>query len=294
MDYKAYLMENVIPFWLKNSIDSELGGIYLYLDEKGKLYGDEKGVWFQGRALYTLSRAYNTIEKRTEYLKAAEVIYGFLKKCRHDDGRLGFKVSRDGRTIAMNDFDYSEMFAAIGCAEYFLASGNEEAAEYAKQCGIEKIAFEMHPGFCVYNPATLLKLREAVGDIIGANFDPSHLIWQGIDPVYAIRALKGAIYHFHAKDTKIDAINTKTNGVLDTKSYADEINRSWIFRSVGYGNDYAYWKDMISALRLCGYDGVISIEHEDSLMTPDEGLIKAMDFLKDVLIYESKGDMWWI
>ena len=133
MDYKAYLMENVIPFWLKNSIDSELGGIYLYLDEKGKLYGDEKGVWFQGRALYTLSRAYNTIEKRTEYLKAAEVIYGFLKKCRHDDGRLGFKVSRDGRTIAMNDFDYSEMFAAIGCAEYFIASGNGEAAEYAKR-----------------------------------------------------------------------------------------------------------------------------------------------------------------
>ncbi len=170
----------------------------------------------------------------------------------------------------------------------------KKAAEYAKQYGIEKIAFEMHPGFCVYNPATLLKLREAVGDIIGANFDPSHLIWQGIDPVYAIRALKGAIYHFHAKDTKIDPINTKTNGVLDTKSYADEINRSWIFRSVGYGNDYAYWKDMISALRLCGYDGVISIEHEDSLMTPDEGLIKAMDFLKDVLIYESKGDMWWI
>ena len=170
----------------------------------------------------------------------------------------------------------------------------KKAAEYAKQYGIEKIAFEMHPSFCVYNPATLLKLREAVGDIIGANFDPSHLIWQGIDPVYAIRALKGAIYHFHAKDTKIDAINTKTNGVLDTKSYADEINRSWIFRSVGYGNDYAYWKDMISALRLCGYDGVISIEHEDSLMTPDEGLIKAMDFLKDVLIYESKGDMWWI
>ena len=133
MDYKAYLTENVIPFWLKNGIDREFGGIYLYLDEKGKLYGDEKGAWFQGRALYTLSRAYNTIEKNPEYLEAAGLIYGFLKKCIHEDGRLGFKVTRDGRTIAMNDFDYSEMFAAIGCAEYFLASGNEEAAEYAKR-----------------------------------------------------------------------------------------------------------------------------------------------------------------
>ncbi len=133
MDYKAYLTENVIPFWLKNGMDRELGGIYLYLDEKGKLYGDEKGAWFQGRALYTLSRAYNTIEKNPEYLEAAGLLYDFLKKCTHDDGRLGFKVTRDGRTVAMNRFDYSEMFAAIGCAEYYLASGKEEAAEKAKQ-----------------------------------------------------------------------------------------------------------------------------------------------------------------
>ncbi len=170
----------------------------------------------------------------------------------------------------------------------------KKASEYAKQYGVKKIAFEMHPGFCVYNAETLLRLRDAVGDIIGANFDPSHLFWQGIDPVYALRKLRGAIYHFHAKDTKIDEINTKTNGVLDGKSYADEINRAWIFRSVGYGHDFSVWKDMISELRLGGYDGVISIEHEDSLMTPLEGLKKAMRFLQDVLIYEQKGDMWWI
>ncbi len=168
-----------------------------------------------------------------------------------------------------------------------------EAAEYAKSKGVRKIAFEMHPGFCVYNPATLLKLREAVGDIIGANFDPSHLFWQGIDPVYAIRSLKGAIHHFHAKDTKIDDINSKTNGVLDTGAYGDEINRSWIFRSVGYGHDYQIWKDMMSALRMVGYDGAISIEHEDSLMSPMEGLTKAVEFLKEVMIFEEKGEMWW-
>ena len=81
--------------------------------------------------------------------------------------------------------------------------------------------------------------------------------------------------------------------MLDTKHYGDEIHRSWIFRSVGYGHDYQVWKDMMSALRLVGYDGMISIEHEDSLMTPTEGLEKAIAMLKDVMIFESKGEMWW-
>ena len=164
----------------------------------------------------------------------------------------------------------------------------KKTAEFAKAHGVTKIAFEMHPGFCVYNPETLLRLRNAVGDVIGANFDPSHLIWQGIEPVAAIRALAGAIYHFHAKDTKVDKYNTAKYGVLDTKPYGDEIHRSWIFRSVGYGNGLDYWRDIISALRLIGYDKVMSIEHEDSLMTNDEGLAKAVEFLKESIIRDPK------
>ena len=164
----------------------------------------------------------------------------------------------------------------------------KEMVEFAKSHKVTKIALEMHPGFCVYNPETLLKLRAAVGDVIGANFDPSHLIWQGMNPVAAIRALAGAIYHVHAKDTKIDDINTSVNGVLDTKHYGDELNRSWIFRTVGYGHGEDYWRDMVSALRLCGYDKVLSIEHEDSLMTIDEGLKKAVDVLNKVMIKEEK------
>ena len=164
----------------------------------------------------------------------------------------------------------------------------KEMVEFAKSHKVTKIALEMHPGFCVYNPETLLKLRAAVGDVIGANFDPSHLIWQGMNPVAAIRALAGAIYHVHAKDTKIDEINTAVNGVLDTKHYGDELNRSWIFRTVGYGHGEDYWRDMVSALRLCGYDKVLSIEHEDSLMTIDEGLKKAIDVLNKVMIKEEK------
>ena len=169
----------------------------------------------------------------------------------------------------------------------------KKAAKIAESCGVKKIAFEMHPGFCVYNPRTLLRLREAVGDIIGANFDPSHLIWQGMDPVAAIRELEGAIYHFHAKDTRIDPYNCAANGVLDTQSFENLAGRSWIFRTVGYGTDAKNWKDMLSALRMAGYDGAISIEHEDGLMSPREGLEKAVSFLKDLLIREGTGAMWW-
>ena len=164
----------------------------------------------------------------------------------------------------------------------------KKTGAFAKEHKVDHIAFEMHPGFCVYNPATLLRLREAVGDVIGANFDPSHLIWQGMDVVAAIRELKGAIYHVHAKDTKIDKYNTARNGVLDVKHYGDELERSWIFRTVGYGNGEDYWREIVSNLRLCGYDKVVSIEHEDSLMSLDEGLEKAISFLQNIIIKEPK------
>ena len=167
---------------------------------------------------------------------------------------------------------------------------NEKLIPYWKETGAfceahgVKVAFEMHPGFCVYNPETLLKLRAAVGDVIGANFDPSHLIWQGMDPVAAIRELKGAIYHVHAKDTKIDKYNTAVNGVLDTGSYANAYKRSWKFRTVGYGNGEDFWRDVISTLHILGYNGSISIEHEDCLMSLDEGLTKAAKFLDGIII----------
>lgn len=171
----------------------------------------------------------------------------------------------------------------------------KKKVEFAKQHGVNKIALELHPGFCVYNTRSLLKLREAVGPEIGANLDPSHLIWQGMDPCTCIRELgkQHALFHFHAKDTKIDAANTALNGVLDTDNYGDEINRSWIFRAVGYGHGEEFWKAIISELRLAGYDYALSIEHEDSLMSGNEGLEKAIEFLKGILIREPKGNMFW-
>jgi len=169
----------------------------------------------------------------------------------------------------------------------------KKAAADAKKYGVTKIALEMHPGFCVYNTSSLLRLRAAVGDIIGANFDPSHLFWQGIKPSAALKALKGAVHHFHAKDSYVDEANVAVNGVLDTKSYGEFLDRSWSFRTIGYGHDYAEWKEIMSTLRLIGYDGVISVEHEDGIMSKDEGLTKAVAFLKDVLMFEQAGAMWW-
>jgi sugar phosphate isomerase/epimerase len=169
----------------------------------------------------------------------------------------------------------------------------EKEGEFALKNGVEKISVEMHPGFVVYNPETMLRLRENAGKVFGANFDPSHMFWQGIDPCMAIRKLEGCIYHFHAKDTHLDQHNISSNGVLDTKNLSQLKERSWYFRTVGYGHEAIVWKDIVSALRLAGYDYVLSIEHEDALLSRDEGLSKAVSFLKEVLVREQPAEAWW-
>ena len=170
----------------------------------------------------------------------------------------------------------------------------QREVEFVRAQGVKMVPLELHPGFCCYNPETLLRLRAAVGETVGANFDPSHLVWQGIDPATAVRELGPAVQYVHAKDTAVDARNAAVNGVLDTKPYADEARRSWIFRTVGYGLSAERWKQLISALNLIGYDHVLSIEHEDSLMDGMEGLDKAIAFLQGVMIRRPKpGAMWW-
>jgi sugar phosphate isomerase/epimerase len=164
---------------------------------------------------------------------------------------------------------------------------------FAREQGIMKICLEMHPGDVVHSPETLLRLRDAVGLEIGCNFDPSHLFWQGIDPRAAVRILADTIYHVHAKDSRVDPLTVNRVGVLDSKPYADEIHRAWIFRTVGYGHSLEFWKDLVSELRLVGYDDVLSIEHEDSLFSGGEGLRKAADLLLQVLPEEPRAAMWW-
>jgi sugar phosphate isomerase/epimerase len=176
---------------------------------------------------------------------------------------------------------------------------NEKAVPYwrtterfAADHGV-KIALEPHPGFLVYNVETALRLRDATGPHLGVNFDPSHFFWQGVDVPAAIRALGPAIFHVHAKDVALDAGNVAVNGVIDAKSYRRMNERSWLFRSVGWGHDELEWKRIVSALRLAGYDYVMSIEHEDALASVDEGLRAAVDLLSRVVLTEAPVDAWW-
>lgn len=165
--------------------------------------------------------------------------------------------------------------------------------QFAADHGV-KIGIEMHPGFVVYNPETLLRLRAIGGAAVGANLDPSHLFWQGIDPIQAVRVLGDAIHYVHAKDTQLYAANMPMTGVLDTKSYIKERERSWMFRTVGYGHGAEWWGEFISTLRMYGYDKVMSIEHEDSLMSPDEGLTKAAALLNQLVIRDRPQAAWWV
>lgn len=164
----------------------------------------------------------------------------------------------------------------------------------AEAAGV-KIGIELHGGFLAHTPYTMLKLRDAAGKAIGCNLDPSHLWWQGIDPVAAIKILgkENAIHHFHAKDTYLDQDNINMYGLTDMQSYGNVQSRAWTFRSVGCGHDLKEWSDIISALRLYGYDYVLSIEHEDPIMSVDEGLTRAVTNLKSIMIKDQPSDMWW-
>jgi len=169
-----------------------------------------------------------------------------------------------------------------------------DLAEHAADHGVN-ICIEMHPNMLVYEPTGLLGLREATNEYIGANFDPSHLYWQGIDVTEAIRVLgeEDAIHHFHAKDTGLYDHNARVKGFLDTSPYTDERDRSWMFRSIGYGHDEAHWKEVVSTLRMVGYEGALSIEHEDSLTSSREGLEKAVDVLQRAVFETQPGDAYW-
>ena len=168
----------------------------------------------------------------------------------------------------------------------------KETARLCRAAGV-RVAIEMHPNFVAYNPETMLRLRDVAPRVIGCNFDPSHMFWQGVDVVTAIRTLGESIFHVHAKDCRVDRANVMRNGVLDAKNYTRELERSWIFRTVGYGNDALVWNDIVSTLRFVGYDHVLSIEHEDSAMSSAEGLKKAIGFLKGVVIREQAGKAYW-
>ena len=155
-------------------------------------------------------------------------------------------------------------------------------------------AFEIHWSDSVYNPENFLKLRQEVGsEKIACNLDPSHLFPQGIDIETCIRHLGDAIVHVHAKDCKIEKPIADFRGILDWKDFGDVVNRAWNYRTIGYGHSFEFWNNFVSTLKMVGYDGVLSIEHEDPLMSEEEGLEKAIIFLKKVILYQEVGRRWW-
>jgi sugar phosphate isomerase/epimerase len=155
---------------------------------------------------------------------------------------------------------------------------------FSAQQGVERLCLELHGYQNVYNVASLHRLRDAVGETVGANLDPSHLMWMGADPIAAARALGSAIYYVHAKDTRIDPVNAGVNGVIDTTPGSDYRSRAWNYITLGLGHDEAWWRRFVAALAAAGYDGVLSIEHEDPAMSAVEGVEKSVELLRRVIV----------
>lgn len=159
----------------------------------------------------------------------------------------------------------------------------QDLGPYAQAAGIEQIALELHPLHLVYNVPTLQRLREAVGPVIGANIDPSHLFWQGMDPLAVIRALGPAVHHVHLKDTAIDPDQVAIAGVLDQRPFDDPAQRAWVFRTAGSVHGHEFWSAFVDALRNVGYDDVLAIENEDAGLTPEAAVREAARFMHSVL-----------
>jgi len=156
-------------------------------------------------------------------------------------------------------------------------------ARFAQEHGIVRIAFELHPLHLAYNVPTLMRIREAVGPIIGANVDPSHMFWQQMDPVAVIDALGPAVHHVHLKDTRLVPDQVAIAGVLDQRTFLHPQQRAWVFRTVGRGHDAAFWGSFVDALRRVGYHDVLSIENEDVAQEPEAGCTEAAEFVRRLL-----------
>ena len=159
--------------------------------------------------------------------------------------------------------------------------------EHAEACGGIRLCIEMHGQQLVYNVPSLLRLREVAGPLVGANYDPSHLMWMGADPIGAVDALGDAIFHVHAKDTRIEPSRAALTSRLENLPNHDAASRSWNYVTLGYGHDESFWRSFCLALRRIGYDDVLSIEHEDQLLTPVEGVTKSVELLNRVMPTEA-------
>lgn len=158
-----------------------------------------------------------------------------------------------------------------------------DTVELARLCGVEQIALELCGHQCVYNVPTLMMLRSEVGPTVGANLDPSHLFWMAADPLASIAALKDAIQHVHIKDTLLNQRVQPTMGLLDNGAIADVAGRSWSYVTPGFGHPEGWWRSFVYELRMVGYDGWLSVEHEDFLVANVEGLRTTIEMFRKFL-----------
>lgn len=162
-----------------------------------------------------------------------------------------------------------------------------EFTHFSTDHGIERVALELHPMHLVYNVPTLLRLRDAVGPVIGANVDPSHMFWQRMDPAAVVRALGPAVHHVHLKDLEYRPQQLGLAGVLDNRSFSDPAARAWTFRTVGQGHGVDFWRPFLDALIEIGYGDVLSIENEDPLQPAEKGVTEAAEFVQGLLAGEN-------
>ncbi|MDX8440971.1 sugar phosphate isomerase/epimerase family protein [Mesorhizobium australafricanum] len=159
-----------------------------------------------------------------------------------------------------------------------------DLVKFANDLGIRKLCLELHGHQAVYNVQTLFRLRDAVGETVGANYDPSHPMWMGADPLAAVRKLGSAIYYVHAKDTRVEPVPAGIDGVLDARPPTLLAERAWNYITLGYGHGETWWRQFCTALKQAGYDDVLSIEHEDMMLSPMEGMRKSVALLRNVAI----------
>jgi len=145
------------------------------------------------------------------------------------------------------------------------------------------ICLELHPGASAYSTGSYLRLAEYAGPNLGVNFDPSHFWWQGIDPLCVISDVGDRIGFAHGKDTLIHADRVRRDGVIDFRHPVDPATASWHFAAVGTGHDGDAWAALLGALRAAGYDGDVSIEHEDPRMGAEEGIEASLAALRAAL-----------
>jgi sugar phosphate isomerase/epimerase len=168
-----------------------------------------------------------------------------------------------------------------------------DLGEFAAAHGVG-LAIEMHPSNVVYTTDTLLRLRAAAGDSVGANFDPSHLWWQGMDPIVSLRAIAaaGALFNVHVKDTVLDPAAIERSGVIAVPAEGER--EPWRFGTVGHGHGADFWARFFDELVALGFTGVLSVEHEDELAPVEEALAQTIDFLRSCSWRRPPADAAWL